>query len=1057
MATRRSLFGSLTLCAVFALVSVLYVAGQSDTAVLSGRVADPSGLAIVKARVELVNIDQAISVATETNGAGFYTFPSVKPGRYRMQVSASGFATANLTSLSINVQENIEQNFKLALGSTSESITVEAKGIPVDVATSIGTNVGRQFVKELPMNGRSFQPLIQLTPGVVTTGANGGEQGQFSVNGQRTTANYFMVDGVSANVGVQGGSLGQSAGGALPGFTASGGTNGLVSVDAMQEFSIQTSGYAPEYGRTPGAQISIITRSGTNSFHGTAFDYLRNDVLDANDWFANSLGLKRAELRQNDFGGVVGGPIWKNHTFFFFSYEGLRLRQPTTGISEVPPLDARQAAPAEIKPFMDAFPLPTGTVGPDGFAPADYTFSNPSSLDAVSIRADHRIGSSLTVFGRYNRSTSSLQTRGGGGFEALSEITRVLFKLETVTTGLTWVPGQTLSNEFRFNWSRASNSSIYRLDTLGGAAPFSTSGLFPAGQDPGSSFYEFSIFTGSDSVLKVGRNNTNLQRQLNFLDTLVWQHKNHVVKVGVDYRRLTPQEGVAPYKQQNFFDTVDNAVANRLFGSEVSAYYGPVNALYSNWSIFAQDTWKQKRVIVTYGLRWDYNPTPSATGSHGLKPVAVAGLDDLSTLALAPLGTPLYHATRDNFAPRLGVAYHLKESNYYGVLLRAGFGMFYDLGNGPTGDAFSQFPFNNLQLRECCLIGAGLPLPPSVAAPPPPTLNPPFGFVLGFPHTLRQPYSYHWNLGYQQAIGLNNTLSLSYLGAAGHSNLRRSLITGGNLNPDFSGVYFVDNSGFSKYDALQAQFRRHQSNRLEVLASYTYAHALDNVSTDAAPVSTLNVSPARDYGNSDFDIRHTGTFAIDYQLPFPAHTALLRKLLNGWGVNTLVIARTAVPVDVEVTRNLGFGFQNYRPDAVSGVPRYLSDPTAPGGRLLNAAAFAVSPEVRQGFLGRNDLRGFSLFQQDFSVRRTFSLGETVHLQFRMEAFNILNHPNFAPPASVLGFFDGTTLFPMNNFGRSEAMFNTSNSPGGLGLNGAFNPLYQIGGPRSLQAALKLEF
>ena len=189
----------------------------------------------------------------------------------------------------------------------------------------MSTLIGNRFVENLPLNGRSFSSLIDLTPGVVLTQANFYDQGQFSVNGQRPDANYFLVDGVSANLGTAGSgtNLGQSGAGQLPATSAFGGTSNLVALDALEEFRIQTSTFAPEYGRTPGAQISVVTKSGTNTFHGTAFEYFRNDKLDANDWFANRNALARPELRQNDFGGVLGGPIRKDKLFFFGSYEGL--------------------------------------------------------------------------------------------------------------------------------------------------------------------------------------------------------------------------------------------------------------------------------------------------------------------------------------------------------------------------------------------------------------------------------------------------------------------------------------------------------------------------------------------------------------------------------------------------------------------------------------------------------------------------------------------------------------------------------------------------------------
>src|SRR5206468_3105713 len=243
-----------------------------------------------------------------------------------------------------------------------ETINVEAGASLVNTESgTVSTVIDRPFVENLPLNGRSFQTLIMLTPGVVTTATFFADQGQFSVNGQRADANYFTVDGVSANFGVTGYiALVQTASGALPALSASGGTNSLVSVDAMQEFRIQTSSFAPEYGRTPGGQVSIVTRAGTNALHGTLFEYFRNDRLDARDWFVNFNALPKPAERQNDFGGVLGGPIVKDKTFFFFSYEGLRLRQPSTQQSVVPDASSRQQAPAAMRPYLNVYPIANG-------------------------------------------------------------------------------------------------------------------------------------------------------------------------------------------------------------------------------------------------------------------------------------------------------------------------------------------------------------------------------------------------------------------------------------------------------------------------------------------------------------------------------------------------------------------------------------------------------------------------------------------------------------------------------------------------------------------------
>ncbi|MGH9908378.1 MAG: TonB-dependent receptor, partial [Pyrinomonadaceae bacterium] len=330
--------------------------------------------------------------------------------------------------------------------------------------------VDRQFVENIPLNGRSFQSLIALSPGVTIAKPSGTSPGQFSVNGQRTNTNYFIVDGVSANVSVNTGADRSQAGGAFPGLAITGGTNTLVSVDSLQEFKVLTSTYAPEFGRTPGGQISMFTRSGTNEFHGTVFEYFRNDALDATDWFANRLGQQKPPLRQNDFGFVVGGPIllprfgeggrqpWfdgKNRTFFFFSYEGLRLLLPQTTITEVPTLTARQNAPTALQPFLNAFPLPNGGNTSNGLARFSASFSDPTTLNATSVRVDHALNDRLTFFGRYNYAPSQSVSRGNTSVLGLSALAERTVNIQTLTAGSTQVFSPTITNEFRANWSRS--------------------------------------------------------------------------------------------------------------------------------------------------------------------------------------------------------------------------------------------------------------------------------------------------------------------------------------------------------------------------------------------------------------------------------------------------------------------------------------------------------------------------------------------------------------------------------------------------------------------------
>ena len=390
-----------------------------------------------------------------------------------MTVEANGFKTIHQNGVVVEVGQRARLDFALVVGNTTETVTVQGNAPLLNTSdASVSTVIDHQFVENLPLNGRSFSSLIDLTPGVVLTPSNFYEQGQFSVNGQRPDANYVPVDGVSANLGNLGGgsNLGQSGAGSLPATSAFGGTSNLVSLDALEEFRIITSTFAPEYGRTPGAQISVVTKSGTNAFHGTAFEYFRNDKLDANDWFANANRLARPELRQNDFGGVLGGPIKKDKLFFFGSYEGLLVRQPEVAETYEPTLASRENAPAALQPLLNAFPLPNGPNLGNGTAGFAASYSNPSTLNTSGIRIDYLPWERVTIFARYSDAPSRLDSRGGGALETnYSNVDETKYRTQSLTLGSNQTLTPRLTNEFRFNYSRSRASSVVTADNFGGA------------------------------------------------------------------------------------------------------------------------------------------------------------------------------------------------------------------------------------------------------------------------------------------------------------------------------------------------------------------------------------------------------------------------------------------------------------------------------------------------------------------------------------------------------------------------------------------------------------
>jgi len=1048
------------LASIFAVVLGVSVFAQSPTGSIGGIVFDADARTIPGAEIIVVNDLTRVQYETKTNDTGIYAVPNLPPGPYRIQASKSGFKTLIKPDIILNVQDAITVNFTLPIGATSIAVTVEG-GAPMINTTdaSVSTVVDRQFAEKLPMNGRSFQTLIELTPGVVLTATNSNDAGQFSVNGQRATSNYWMVDGVSANIGTSASSVaGNGYGGTLGGFSAFGGTNSLVSVDALEEFRIQTSTYAPEFGRTPGGQISIVTRAGTNEFHGTAFDYLRNDALDAGNWFngyTNTPPLPKAKERQNDFGGTFNGPIVKNKTFFFFSYEGLRLRLPETTLTNVPDLAARQSAAPAMKPFLDAYPLPNGSDDPStGIAGFNATYSNPATLDAYSLRVDHRLGEHWIFFGRYNYSPSEFTARGtGSGAGPLNNVQPFRITTQTGTVAATWNVYPTLTNDLRFNYSRVSATSSITMDTFGGAVPLGILPL-PNGYSAANSYFQFYLQSlGPGNELQAGKFAGNLQRQINLVDTAAWQKGPHALKVGVDFRRLSPQLASPSYVQEAFFQGVPAAVQGQARTGVIFSQSG-ASLLFHNLGLFAQDTWRvSPRITVTYGLRWDFDFAPTALHGPSLPAVSGYNLSDFSPLTIAPAGTPPFATTFGNVAPRVGLAYQLLRRPNHATVIRGGFGVFYDLASSQAGNLIYDPPF----AARTIFHNATFPFGGKQEAPPTIPATGTLSNLEAFNPGLNLPYTLQWNVSLEQSMGKQQTISASYIGSSGRRLLQSMLIVNPPSNPKLNGT-LVDNTGASNYQALQTQFQRRLSAGLQALASYTYSHSIDNASAG----STYNLSnsgipgsPDVNRGDSDFDIRHAFTLGLTYAFPSP-HRPFLKELLSNWSGNTFIVARSAPPVDVE---DVHFFFLNngveadIRPDVVAGQPYYLYGPSFPGGKALNSASFTDPPmdknfyPTRQGTLGRNALRGFGATQWDFALHREFILHESVKLQFRAELFNILNHPNFGPPSNFFG---------ESGFGTATQMLAQSLSSGSVGAGG-LNPLYQLGGPRSVQAALKFLF
>src|SRR5262249_27378105 len=505
-----------------------------------------------------------------------------------------------------------------------------------------------------------------------------------------------------------------------------------------------------ELGRVGGGQVSIVTRSGTNTYHGTLFEYFRDDALDSADYFVVRQGLSKPKERQHDVGGTFGGPIERDRTFMFVSYEGLGLDQPRSAVTEVPSITSRGAAPSALQPILAAFPLPNGPETANGFAQFSASYSDPSRLNATSVRVDHTLAPSLTLFGRYNYAPSSASSRlGSFGVASISTLGFLEDSLQTLTLGSTWILTASVSNDLRFNWSRNTGNNYQALDGFGGSVVPPAAVLHPSFA-PGPSAYQF-LLGGLDATFTDGLNSNNTQRQLNIVDSLLIPKPRHQIKVGVDLRRLLPVYDPVAYAQAYVFSSATGALTGTAPLMVVGSF--PRTNEFShatNLSTFGQDTWTMTpRLSLTYGLRWELNPPPGLSGSSsGSLTLASA---NPSTLALAAPGAPMYQTTYDKFAPRVGASYALHETTAGpGAVVRGGWGDFDARGsNSVMENLGASFPF----IARRILTNVALPAAQTLLTPPTIPPGAAADFLTAADPTLKLPYTNEWNAAVEQAVG----------------------------------------------------------------------------------------------------------------------------------------------------------------------------------------------------------------------------------------------------------------------------------------------------------------
>lgn len=1046
------------------LLSVLFCSAapcfaQVGTASVAGIVEDVTGARVGGAQVRLMNAATGAENDATTNRYGVFVLPGVIPGGYVLEVLKPGFATERFEGITLNIGDSKQFLIRMSLSAVRQTVTVNAAGLTLNTTNgAIGTVVDRRFVQNMPLNGRSLQGLITMTPGVTTESPQSAGLGDYSINGQRPDTNSYIVDGVSGNLGT-GRILGPRK---VPGSgndaatTALGTTQSIVPLDALGEFQVLNSSYSAEYGRALGSQFILLTRSGTNQLHGEVYDYQRNSVLDAFDWFTQFNSLYNVDLsfHQDDFGGVIGGPVTlsrhhsgKSKTFFAASHETIIVFQPSAPLVEFTPNFRLfyEEGPTVLRPILGRFPPPLcsgcGVVPPRNTAMyLDRAhlgaISLPSSLSSTSVRIDHNFSPRTSAFFRFGDTPSDSQAIN------LSSLSQLHMRTRTFMLGVNTQMASSRDNSFRFGYGATTTRMDTWIDPLYVAVgwppvpPLGQSMGIPASYD--SSRAEFYIRAPGIGESYIDTDHaTESLRQWNLRDTYSLDLGRHFLSLGIDQRRVA--SGVTPPAvsvRSDYFSS-DALLANSADDVAVTRAE-PAKPVFNEFAAYAQDDWHvSRRFNLSLGLRWDVDPPPH--GAHGRDATTLLGdLNAPATLRPAPRGTPLWHTSWSSFAPRLGAAWILNTHPGRTLVLRAGGGLFYGTDNRAAVAAFTGAGFSATNFST----DTPIPIPSQQFAFSVEPSGPfPNTITFAFPPHMGLPYTWQWNVSLEKALGRNQALTASYVGVAGRQLLDERIANVTGKNSELGDVGYFPRGLTSNYQGLELRFQRTISPGVQALAAYTWSHTLDYGSTD--PRFPLT------HGDSDFDVRQNFQAALVWNMRQLGGGWIRRGVLSGWGVDGRLFARTAFPItplgNLLVDPITGEHYYSGT-DFVRGRPLYLHGSQYPGGRAANGGPEATNPAfdlptgASAGDAPRNMLRGFGDFQVNVALSKTFHIYNRLGTEFRAGAFNVTNHPD-------LGYVDPHLTDEL--FGQSTLMLNQSLSSTG--------PSYQQGAPRSLQFSVKLTF
>ena len=1008
-------------------IVVFVVAAQAQTVrgVIGGVVKDPAGKPIASASVTLINDETKTKRATVTDAHGEFTFAMVEPGSYRMEAEKPGLRKQEVRNIVLEVNQDIRFDFTLTTG--TDSVEVQASPSLLRTETSaMGGVIDNRQVVGLPLDGRNFYELSLLLPGVVPSakGSAGSVRGDFAinVNGAREDANNFLLDG------------------AYNGDPKLNGVGVTPPVDAIREFEVAASTYDASFGRNAGGQISVVTRSGGNQLHGTAYEFFRNGALDSRNYFAPS-GVAAPKYQRNQFGASLGGPIVKNRTFFFADYEGTRLNAGQTLVTNVPSALERagdfskstlvaidpttfQPIPGNVLPpyFQDPigqkiaalYPQPNRSVPGANFVSSPTARQDDNHFDA---RVDQVLGRSDDLAVRYSFVDGTLFTPFGGFSTLPGYGLNIPRRAQNASLAETHIFSPALLNEFRVAFNRVSNNTDQQNQGVSINHALGLPELSTNSRDWGLS--EISI----NGFAPLGHENTSPQRgttnTYQIGDTATWNRGRHLVKFGFDTRVLQ-QNAFRDVESRGFIDFTglifSNPLEELLLGLPTQAggavMDNPQHLRTHSYNFFVHDTWRVKpNLAVNIGLRYEYNSPGVDASDH-------ANVYDPAQGKLVPVGKngfprAGYDPDRNNFAPQIGIAWSPGAHNT--TVLRAAYGIHYDFSSLATSEGlYFSAPYFNLRVAfdypGLPLLSIENPFPSNFPIPIPASAT-------AFQRNLQTPYVQQWNFGIQQQLGKSRVAEIAYVGSKGthlidsrdinqpHPSNAPSFV---RPNQAYGDVDIIESQANSVYHSLQARLEQRLWNGLSLLASYTFAKSIDDASSFFSstgdsnfPQNSYNLSGER--GLSNFDIRHRFTLSYAYDIPL----AKGHRWLGGWQSFGVLTFQTGQPFTVLLLHdfdnsNTGqsalVGGSNDRPNVIRNPA--LSDPTP--AKWFDTSAFVISPRGTFGNAGRNILEGPGFQSVNVSIVKNTAFTEHFTMQFRTEFFNLLDHNNFDLPDNFVG-------------------------------------------------------